>query len=414
MKAIKLQKWYLIGVLLPLFFLVLLSCEQSTKTVEQKKTPYVVMLSMDGCRWDYPDKIQTRGFKYMEEKGVRARLQSSFPSKTFPNHYSIATGLYPDHHGLVNNTFWDPKTQSVYAIKDRSKVEEGQYYLGEPIWNTVQNNGIEAATFFWVGSEAPVQGQQAHIWKKYQHHLPFKQRADSVIKWLQLPESQRPHLIMWYVSEPDGVGHHHGPNSNEILNEMQSLDSLLFYFIQEMEHLPNADEINFIVTADHGMQQLNDERAVILEDILPDKWAKRILGSNPVYNIWAEEGYKDSIYQILKEVHGISIYDKNTIPQQWHYMQNERCGDFLVLADSAFSVQKNRSISSNKGAHGYDNFNSNMDAIFYAYGPLFNQDTSMHFFQNVDIYNLITHMFDIQGAENDGDDDALPLLKDYK
>ena len=141
----------------------------------------------------------------------------SFPTKTFPNHFTLATGLYPDHHGIVLNGFYDPEKERYYRMKDPVSRDDGTFYGGEPVWNTAQKYGLRSATLFWVGSEADVQGQHPSIWMPYEHNMPYTARIDTVLAWLQLPEAQRPQLVMWYVDEPDGCGHRYGPDSPQIV-----------------------------------------------------------------------------------------------------------------------------------------------------------------------------------------------------
>jgi alkaline phosphatase D len=387
------------------------NADNNAGTVDRQ---YVVILSMDGFRWNYTDRVPTPNFDKIALTGVKGVVQSSFPTKTFPNHYSIATGLYPDHHGIVNNTFYDPGRKTVYKISDRSKVEDGYYYGGEPIWNTAEKQGVRTASYFWVGSEADVQGMHPSIWKVYDHYFPWNRRVDSVIAWLQLPEKQRPHLILWYVPEPDGTGHKYGPESTEIDNMVMKLDTLLGYFMTSLEKLPLAAKVNVIITADHGMQEFKKENTVVLKDLLKKDWYSYAYGSNPVYNIWAEQGCKDSIINALSKVQHIKVYDKKTIPQRLHYMTNERCGDMVVVADSGYAlVYKSSQIPHNAvaGTHGYDNANSNMNAIFYAYGPAFKQGFQAPLFQNIDIYNLIAHILELKPAPNDGDNGGFATLK---
>ncbi len=366
--------------------------------------PYVVMLSMDGFRWDYTDITNTPNFDKIEQNGVRAEMQASFPTKTFPNHYTIATGLYPDHHGIVNNTFWDPQRKTLYKISDRSKVQDGYYYGGEPIWVTAEKQNVKAASYFWVGSEAKIDGYYPSIWKVYDHHFPFYQRADSVIAWLQLPENKRPHMITWYVSQPDSYGHKFGPKSQEIKDTIAGLDKLLGYFMDKLSKLDIANKVNVIVTADHGMEEIRHERSISLSDYISSSWVYGMDGGNPTYNIWVKAAYKDSVENALSKIPHIKYYTSTTIPARMHYMTNERCGDFVATADSSWALFSNNIPNFTVGGtHGYDNSISNMDAIFYAYGPAFKEHYHNPKFENVDIYNIICSILKLKPAPNDGD-----------
>lgn len=360
---------------------------------------------MDGFRWDYPDHVNTPNLDRIRDMGVKAHsLQPSFPTKTFPNHYTMVTGLYPDHHGLVHNNYYDPDLDIFYSTRDREAVSNGELYGGEPIWNTAEKNGIKSASLFWIGSEANVNGMQQSIWNKYQHNLPYEQRIDSVIHWLSLPEEQRPHLITWYMDEPDSKGHEYGPKSKEIDETIIYLDSLVGVFLDRLETLPIYDDINIIITSDHGMGPVSEERTVFLDNHIKKEWAFTIRGSSPVYNIKANEGCLDSIYNALKPIEHLSVWKLDEVPGKLNYGTNPRELDMVVLADSAWSVEKikeNRSYAS-AGAHGFDNFNTDMHAIFYAAGPAFKKNHAHPTFENVDIYLLIAKILELEPVETDG------------
>lgn len=399
-----------------LFFLsifslvVFVSCNKAL--VEDK--PYVVMLSVDGFRWDYADEVPTPNLDKIANMGVKAEsLKSSFPTKTFPNHYSIATGLYSDHHGIVLNSFYDPESGRYYSIFDREAVEDGYFYGGEPIWVTAENQGVISGSYFWVGSEAEIKGVRPTYWKKYEHKFPYKQRIDSVISWLQKPIEIRPHLILWYFDEPDHTGHLFGPDSKELKEKVVQLDSLIGYFITEIQNLPISDKINIIVTSDHGMANISDGRKVTLEDHLNMEWVEEMQGYNPNYNIKAREGYIDSIYNQLLEIEHISFWKSELVPERLHYGTNDRTLDFVVVADSSWSLLPNADKGVGFGAHGYDNKNKDLHAIFYAYGPAFKENYIAPTFNNVDIYPLIAHILNLKPAIVDGSlDNVIGLLNE--
>lgn len=394
----------------------LFSCQQSIKKNKEinDDKPYVIMLSLDGFRWNYTEDIPTPNFDKLSKEGSFSVVQSSFPTKTFPNHYTIATGLYPDHHGIVSNSFYDPEKNEVYNISDRSKVQDGYFYNGEPIWNTAEKQGIKTASFFWVGSEANIQGKYPSIWKKYNKSIPWQQRVDSVISWLILPEKDKPHLILWYVSEPDGTGHKYGPESNERKEMIVKLDSLIGYFLAKLDSISIGKNVNIIITSDHGMEEIRSDKFIVLDELIPKSWYEMALGGNPVFNIWAKKEFKDSIFVHLSKVKNIKIYEKENIPQRLNYMSNSRCGDYVIVADSGYSIALNRTtFDSIAGTHGYDNANTNMDVIFWGKGPAFKENYKGKKFQNVDIYNLISKILTISPAPNDGDNDAFQLLKNH-
>lgn len=366
--------------------------------------PYLVILSMDGFRWDYPEKASTPNLDYIEKIGVRANASvPCFPTKTFPNHYSMATGLYPDHHGIVHNSFYAPDIDKYYSISNMKAVTDSAFYFGEPIWVTAEKQGVKSASYFWVGSEAPHKNIFPSYHYAYNSSVSFEQRIDGVINWLKLPESERPHLIMWYIQEPDSKGHDFGPDHQETVNMVEYLDSLVGVFYNKINELPFADQINVIITSDHGMGEISNDRVVYLFDLIEKEWCEQIDGDNPVYSIEAKNEFYDTIYKKISKVDHITIWKKNEIPERLHYGSSERVKDFVILADSSWSILK----SSKKktylgGTHGYDNQNSDMHAIFYAYGPAFKEGYKNDAINNIDIYPLICKIFKIIPAKVDG------------
>jgi len=278
-----------------LIVFLFISCTNSLKDNE-KQQPYLILLSMDGFRWDYPEKAYTPTLDSIEQYGVRANLIPSFPTKTFPNHYSMATGLYPENHGLLLNNFHNYELGETYSIHARQAIENADFYKGEPIWVTAEKQDVTTASYFWVGSEAPIQGIQPTYWKKYDHYLPFNSIIDTVIYWLDLPYAKKPHLITFYFNEPDEIGHKYGPESTEIVDKVEYLDSLLDVFFDKINKLPNADKLNIIITSDHGMAEVPSSNMLYLYNYISSEWVQHSYGGSPVYLVKANEGYIDSIY----------------------------------------------------------------------------------------------------------------------
>lgn len=388
----------------------------NTTQTKVDNAPYVNMLSMDAFRWDYPDMYPTPNLDKIAQNGVKAKsLKPCFPTKTFPNHYSIATGLYPDNHGIVMNSFYDPEMDAYYRIGNREAVENPAFYEGEPIWETAEKQGVKTASFFWVGSETAINGIQPSIWKRYEHQFPFEQRLDSVVAWLQLPEEKRPHLIMWYMHEPDKVGHDFGPFAEETRNKVIYLDSLVGVFCEKIQQLPNADKINLIFIADHGMCPISPERVVNLKNYINEEWVDEVQGGNPVWAIDAKEGFEDEVYSALQSIEHIQSWKHGELPERLHYGTHLRTLDFVVVSDSAWSVSWGRDEYASLGTHGYDNDNTDMHAIFYAYGPAFKTNYVHPTFINIDLYPLIANILDLEPAQVDGTfDNVKDLLRNDK
>lgn len=366
---------------------------------------YVVLVSLDAFRWDYNLMYITPNLNRLSHDGVKAdRMISSFPTNTFPNHYSIATGLYPDHHGLINNSFPAPDLSLFYRMGDRAAVENPSFYGGEPIWVSAEKQGVKAASFFWVGSEAPVGGMHPTYWKKYDGTITIEAKIDTVIKWLSYPVQTRPGLVTIYVDEPDATSHDFGPFSAETGKIVERLDSMMGVLRTKLSSLPDAKKINLIILSDHGMAPVSSERYLNIRDLVPNRMIASISGSNPVYLINPAEGKDDSVLYLINKAKGVRAWKKSEVPAKWHYGTNPRIPDIVVVADSSWSIGTRPDGSSIiGGAHGYDNLNSEMFSIFYAAGPSFKKNYKFKELNNVDVYNLICRILDITPAKNDGD-----------
>jgi alkaline phosphatase D len=361
------------------------------------------MLSMDGFRWDYPDKCATPNLDRLAARGVKAHsLQPAFPSKTFANHYTMATGLYPDHSGIVDNSFYDPETGKHYSISDRKAVEDPGFYGGEPVWVTAEKQGIISASFYWVGSEAAVQGIQPRYWKKYDQDVPYGQRIDTVIYWLSLPAEKRPHLITFYMDEPDGTGHGTGPDSDETHKVVTYLDSLVGVLMDKLDALPIASQVNLIVTSDHGMGQISPDRCIRLKDYLDYSWFSEMEGYSPNLTLDVKDEYADTAWKALSAIPHITVWKHGQVPDSLHYGTNPRTLDFILVADSAWEFTLTDRVPRSSGSHGYNPYNTDMHAIFYAAGPAFKIGYNQPTFENIDIYPLVCRIMGLKPARVDG------------
>jgi len=383
------------------FLAVLIIISGFRKVVRKPFKNYVLLVSLDGFRWDYCKIYNTPNLNRLTQEGVKAeRLISSFPTVTFPNHYSIATGLYPDHHGLINNSFPAPDLGLFYRMGDRTAVENPAFYGGEPVWETAEKQGARSASFYWVGSEA----KHPTYWKKYDESVTFEARIDTVIKWLGYPPEKRPEFVTLYFDEPDATSHKFGPVSPQTKRVVERLDSLMGLLRTKLSKLPEAKKINLIILSDHGMEAISPERYINIKSLVPDRMIASISGGNPVYLINPSAGKKDSILFLLNKSKGLKAWSKSELPSRWHYGTNPRIPEIVVVADSSWSIGTRPDGSSLRGGvHGYDNANSDMYAIFYAAGPSFKKNYKFKELNNIDIYNLICKILNIIPAKNDGD-----------
>ncbi|MDR1340537.1 MAG: ectonucleotide pyrophosphatase/phosphodiesterase [Prevotellaceae bacterium] len=400
------------AVILFLGMMVSIYCCSPNGRTEQ---PYLVVLSMDGFRWDYCDIYNTPNLNKIRTVGVKAEyVQSSYPTVTFPNHYSMATGLYPDSHGLVNNSFYDSALRDTFALSRREAVSNPAYWSGEPVWITAETQNLNSAIFFWPGSEAPVKGMYADFWKVYDGKIPFQNRIDTVIRWLQLPEEIRPHLVMFYFSEPDHSGHEYGPESEYTGTVVERLDSLAGVLMDKLGRLPIGGKINLVITSDHGMAAVSSEKTVFLSDYLSAHWVERLF-AGAFTHLYTRPECRDSLVQALRNVPNIRVFKKENLPERLHYGTNPRTGDVVIIPDCGWLVSAGRQYPSTlKGAHGYDNECRDMNAVFFASGPAFKQAYSQPPFMNVDLYSLMTAVLKLNPAPNDGNFERVKgMLKGY-
>ena len=379
------------------------SCRKSAEN-------YTVILSLDGFRWDYPEYYDTPFLDSLGAAGVSARMEPSYPASTFPNHYTLATGLVPDHHGIVNNRFWDPEREYGYSMGDTLCRYDPHYYLGEPIWITAQKQGVKTGNVYWVGSDIAIKDTYPTYYRRWddQPHWNFDERVDEIVRLTSLPEKDRPHLVMGYFDEPDHTGHGFGPISVEVKEVVEQMDSLIHGLYLRLKALPYGDKINFIVLSDHGMEDISPERFVCRTDLVPEEWVERCVGASPT-SIFVKEGYVDSLYNRLSGVEHLSVWKHGEVPAELNYGTSNRLGDIIVAPDLGW--QFNRFPARKPGgAHGYSPKELDMMVIFRAAGPDFKQGYEAPFtegeqsaFRNVDIYPLLCRLLGVKPAVTDGD-----------
>ena len=375
------------------------------------KDHYTVIISLDGSRWDYADYYDMPFFDSLATVGVKARMEASFPSSTFPNHYTMATGLVPDHHGLVNNSFWNPDTEHGYSLGDPESRYDPRYYGGEPVWITAQKQGVKCGVVYWVGSDIPV-GPEGNAYPTYyrnwdeQPHWDFDQRVDEIVRLMSLPEKERPRLVMGYFDEPDHQGHVHGPFAPETKEMAEQMDSLMHALYLRLKALPHGNRINFILAGDHGMTDISPERFIAWYDVIPEDWTERVVGNNPT-SIWAKEKYVDSLYNRLSKVEHLRVWKHGEVPEYLHYGTSNRLGDLIVSPDLGW--QFNFAPSRNLGTHGFDCKETDMMVAFRAVGPDFKVGYDAPFtegeksaFRNIDLYPLLCKLLGVKPAPVDG------------
>jgi len=384
----------------------------------------VVVLSMDAFRWDYPAIYHTPNLDRMAQLGCKAvSLKPCYPSKTFPNHYAIATGLYPDHNGIVQNNFYDPRLDRSFSVGNRASVEDSVFWEGEPIWATAEKQGIRTASFFWVGTETHAHDQPERR-KFYESGFPFGQQIDTIFRWLSLPTDQRPELILFYFDEPDKTSHTYGPISTETKQVVETLDSLVGKLTQGLHRLEATKklQIDLIILSDHGMGTIPAGQQVFLDDYVDFSLIKRTNGGNPVISIEPQPGCGDSLYNQLKSIPHLKVWKRNQLPERLHYGTHIRVPQLIVESDSAWGLEirpkgegkrQKGEVKYGLGMHGYDPDHADMQGIFYAMGPSFKSGFIQPAFENVNIYVLLAKLLHIHPVVTDGRLDTVKgMLKD--
>lgn len=395
--------------LLALSVLLLFGCSP------EKEQPQLLLISFDGFRADYLSKTETPNFDRLIKNGATAEgLIPIFPTKTFPNHYAIATGLYPENNGLIGNNMYDPEMDARYSMGNRDAVENPDWYLGEPIWNTVEKAGKKAGTMFWIGSEAPIQNMRPSHWKSYDGSIPNEARIDTVVNWMTR-EQEPVDFGTLYFSFVDSQGHRYGPDSEEVIEAIQQADELVGYL---MEKLESNESINLMIVSDHGMIEVSPSRKVTLDDYI-DVNKIEIISYSPALMFNVEgEGEVEVFESLKKNEENFKVYLKENIPDRYHLKNNSRVPEVLMVADEGYTINTKQFFESrgndypSGGAHGFDNANPKMDAIFVAYGPAFKKEVKLGRFENIHLYEVMAKILNIEPAPNDGDIDAvMEILK---
>lgn len=375
-------------------------------TLSASDKPYVLLISFDGFRWDYLNRGLTPNIDKLIQNGSRAlSFQPCFPSKTFPNHYSIITGMYPENHGIISNIFNDIKENKLYRLGDSAQVRNAEWYLGEAFWETAERNGIKTASYFWPGSEVHLSYRHPTYFKEYNKQTPYKTRVEGIINWLKLPQNERPHFLTLYFEATDDAGHDFGTSSAEVNKAIHILDSTTAYLIKSLEEINFLDSLNIILLSDHGMTDTPKEKIINIESLIKDQKFK-IVETGPVMKIDCKPEQVDIIYNHLKKQEkNFKVYKKENIPDYLHYSHHPFISPIIIIADLGYSLIDNRAQKRGlddyaAGNHGFDNTEIDMHGIFIAIGKLFKSNFTTGTLRNIDVYPLLCKIFNISPRSN--------------
>jgi alkaline phosphatase D len=371
----------------------------------QQVRHYVVLVSLDGFRYDYAKKDGAKHLLALAKEGASAPdgMVPSYPSLTFPNHYTLVTGLYPEHHGIVANSFYDPARKQKYSYTDPKTDTDGSWYGGIPLWSLAEKQGMRSACFFWPGSEAEIAGERPSYYLKYEDAFPDEKRIDQVIAWLNLPPEQRPHFITLYYPNVDHAGHKFGPETPETRDAVKHVDALIGELHTRLAktHLP----VDLIVVSDHGMETTKGGWIDL------DKFAdlSKFVTVGPL--LYPEtEADAEPAYQQLKSASGdFKVYRRARAPSGLDYDQSAREGDPVIVPTGPFAIRAHapddpaKDFPPTKGSHGYDPRDmTNMRAVFYAEGPDIRKGVTLRPFENVNVYPFVAYLLGLDAPASDG------------
>lgn len=378
--------------------------------------PPLLLISIDGYRADYIGRGLSPTLAALAKGGVTAEsMQPSFPSLTFPNHYTIVTGLRPDHHGMVNNTMFDPALGE-FTLSNRKAGADGRWWAqGTPIWETAGRSGLNTATMFWPGSEAPIHDYRPDHWQPYDGSVTPEQRVDQVLAWLDLPADQRPGFLTLYFDDVDHAGHEHGPDSRQVNAALGKVDVALAHLVDGLKQRQLFDRINLIVVSDHGMASVPAKNSVMIEKLIPLDHVQTVsMGVLAGFNPKPGFDFAKIEARLEKPQKHMQCWDKTRVPERFVYGSHPRVPQLICLADvgwrittSAYQAKKHKDGKLSLGEHGYDNADPRMKALFVAHGPSFREGVQIPAFPNVDVYPLMTHLLNLTPAKNDGDYNAV-------
>jgi predicted AlkP superfamily pyrophosphatase or phosphodiesterase len=368
-------------------------------SIAAQKKPYVILISIDGLRSDFVEKFNAKSLQAYGKSGVVADyMTSAFPSLTFPNHYSIVTGLYPAHHGLVDNTFFDEKSNATYTMSNKKMVADQYWYGGTPLWVLAEKQQMVTASFYWVASEAPIANTKPTYFYNYNDKIKIEKRIAQVKEWLSLPAKTRPHLITFYMPEVDDAAHNFGPNSKEAETAVQYIDNVIKQMNEAISGLNLP--VNFVLVSDHGMALVNSQTPMRLPKAVdPAKFY--IPSGSALLQLYAKDSslIVPTYNALLKEANGYDVYLKENTPKDFHYNKTDdrfnRIGDIILVAKLPYTFSLSGRPSS-PGKHGYDPRLPEMRASYLAWGPSFKSGIKIKGFENVHVYPMIAKILGLR------------------
>jgi predicted AlkP superfamily pyrophosphatase or phosphodiesterase len=389
------------------------SRESTTRPAAARGGGTVVLVSLDGFRWDYLDRAVAPNLQRLAQRGVRAQwMTASFPTKTFPNHYTIVTGLHPEHHGIIANNIRD-SVLGTFRISDSVAVRDPRWWGGEPIWRTAQRQGKRAASYYWPGSEAAIGGAHPWRWMPFDDDAPNAPRVDSVLTWLSLPKGQAPSVVTLYYSDVDHAGHDFGPDSPQVDSAIARVDSMIGRLMDGLAARGLEQSAHVIVVSDHGMIATPSVQVIKLDDYI-NLADVDVVDWSPVGMVIPKPGKEAAVYAALVKAHPqLKVYRKGEVPARFHFNAHPRITPLVLVAEPGWTITTTARVAAQRqspGQHGFDNASREMGALFVAAGPMLRQGVTVAPFRNIHVYELMAHLIGVKPAPNDGSLDSVRAL----
>lgn len=392
--------------------LVALGC--APLSTAQPDPQQVVLISIDGFRWDYLDRPGAVRLRELAARGVRAeRMIQVFPTKTFAAHYSMVTGLHPGEHGILANNIWDDAIGRRFTLSDREVMADPRWWGGEPIWVTAERQGVRAAAYFWPGSDVEIQGVRPTWYRVYNGSTPNDRRVRTVLGWLGRDMVEAPRMVTLYFSDVDNAGHEFGPDAPATDAAIAHVDSQVGMLVDGIAERGIAHRVNLIVVSDHGMAATSRDRQITIDDYL-DMRRVRVVDWSPVLALSPDPDYLDEAYRRLRGAHPhLQVYRKGELPARFHYNDHPRITPIVAVADEGWSITTRASLrqrapaSLDGGTHGYDPELVSMGALFVAQGPAFKEGVTVPPIRSIHLYELMAHILGLQPAPNSGSLEAV-------
>ncbi|XP_038142045.1 ectonucleotide pyrophosphatase/phosphodiesterase family member 5 [Cyprinodon tularosa] len=394
--------FYLLAMVLPLFSSHTLNPHEHQDHTE-KERPKLLLVSFDGFRWDYIYRVPTPNFRSIMDEGVKVEfVENIYITKTYPNHYSMVTGLYAETHGIVANEMYDPALNLSFSMETDSVYDSRWWEQAVPLWVTVQKDGGRSGAAMWPGSDVLIHGMFPTQYLPYNASVSFETRVQWIIDWFSAPKGEAVDFGTLYWEEPDESGHNLGPQSPLMDAIIAGIDEKLGFLINELKKAGLYEKVNLIVTSDHGMTQLSPEKIIELDQYV-DRDLYTWVDKSPVVGILPKEGKLDEVYELLVDANpNMVVYRKDNIPEHFHYQHNVRIMPILLEAKEGWTIMQNRDGPFMLGNHGYNNTLRDMQPVFVARGPAFRQNYVKTSMRSVDLYPLMCHILAIKPLPNNG------------